>query len=150
MAKLIGLCTLGKDADVRYRDDGQAVANLDLVFDYGKKGDDGLRPSQWIRASLWGKRAEALAEYLTKGTQISVVLDDPHIKTDTGKDGREFVNLLARVNDIELVRRPKTENSERPARQPERQAERQPERQASVRQPPRASRADDFDDDIPF
>jgi single-strand DNA-binding protein len=40
------------------------VANVSLAFTYGKKGDDGKRPTQWVDASLWGQRAESLAPYI--------------------------------------------------------------------------------------
>ena len=79
MAHLTGLFRLGRDAEVRYTQGGDAVASLALAYNYGKK-EDGKQPSQWIDASLWGKRAEALTQYLTKGSTISAVLSDVHIR----------------------------------------------------------------------
>ena len=69
-----GLARIGKDAEVRYSPNGDAIANLSLAFTYGKKGTDGKRPTQWVDATLWGKRAESLAPYLKKGGQIVVYL----------------------------------------------------------------------------
>ena len=73
--KLIGLCRLGRDAELRYTTTGRRVASLSLAYNYGRKDD---RQSQWIEASLWGDQAERLAPYLLKGTLIHVILRDVH------------------------------------------------------------------------
>jgi len=52
--KVIGLCRIGKDVELRYSPNGDAVATLALAFTFGKKGTDGRRPTQWIDAALWG------------------------------------------------------------------------------------------------
>lgn len=66
---LTGLARLGADAEVRYTQGGDPVANLSLAWNYGRKDDQGKRQSQWISSSLWGDRAVSLQQYLTKGTR---------------------------------------------------------------------------------
>jgi single-strand DNA-binding protein len=100
--KSIGLARLGRDAEVRYLPDGTAVANLSLAVNYGKKGSDGNRPTQWIDASLWGKQAEAIAQYLVKGSVHSFTLSDVHIETYQRNGGGEGFKMVARVDDVEL------------------------------------------------
>ena len=73
MAMMIGLARLGRDAEIRTTSQGDSVATLALAFSYGRKGSDGNRPTQWVDAALWGKRAEALAPYLTKGGHDQVI-----------------------------------------------------------------------------
>jgi len=99
-----GLYTLGRDAEVRFTANGDAVASLSLAYHYGKKTAEGKQPTQWIDASLWGKRAEALSQYLTKGKEIFAVLDDVHIETYKKKDGTEGFKLAAKVSDITVVK----------------------------------------------
>lgn len=99
---ITGLARLGRDAEVRHTPSGDAVANLALAFNYGKRGDDGNRPTQWIDASLWGDRANKLQQYLTKGVALSVVLEDPHVETYEGKNG-SGAKLVARVVSIEFA-----------------------------------------------
>jgi single-strand DNA-binding protein len=77
---LTALARLGRDAEVRHTPKGEAVANLALAINYGRKGSDGNRPTQWVEASLWGARAESLAPHLMKGKLLYVVIEEPHIE----------------------------------------------------------------------
>src|SRR3546814_15507602 len=96
MAILTGLMRLGRDAELKYTAGGDAIANLALAYNYGKK-ENGKQPSQWVDAALFGKRAESLAQYLTKGTQINVILSDVHVRTYDKKDGGQGFALSAKV-----------------------------------------------------
>ena len=117
MMKSQGLARIGNDPEMRYTNSGHIVVELSLAFSYGRKGQDGKRPTQWVKASMWGKRAESLAPYMTKGQQVVVYLDDVHIDTFTGKDGAEKSSLKAMVSDIELVNTGEQRQVEKPARQ---------------------------------
>ena len=138
---ITGLARIGRDAEIRHTGSGDAVCNISLAFNYGKKCSDGKRPTQWVEASLWGQRAEALAQYLTKGTAVDVVLSEPHIETFHGKNG-EGHKLVGRVVEIELAgggQRGESNGSapaSRPAPAPAQQQS--------------GSAFDDFEDDIPF
>jgi single-strand DNA-binding protein len=119
MAVLTGLFRLGRDAEVRYTQGGDAVAQIALAYNYGRKGEDGKQPSQWIDASLWGKRAESLAQYLTKGSTISAVLSDVHIRTYEKKDGGQGFAMSARVLDLEFAGKPQgVQQQAKPAPKP--------------------------------
>lgn len=103
MAHLTGVFRIGRDAAVRQTAKGDSVANLSLAYNYGYKGEDGKRPSQWIDGSLWGKRADALAEYLVKGQQIFAVINDIHIEEYQKNDGSTGTKLTGSIGEIELV-----------------------------------------------
>lgn len=141
--QLIGLCRLGRDAEVKYTQGGKAVANLSLAFNYGLKDANGKNPSQWIDASLWGDRAEKLSQYLTKGTHLYVILTDPHIETFTKRDGGDGFKLAAMVNVIEFA------GSKQEAKQ-ETQAAERPRPSAPETKPSLPGNVQDMDDDIPF
>jgi single-strand DNA-binding protein len=100
--KAQGLARIGRDAELRRTPNGDAVLSLALAFTYGRKGDDGNRPTQWVEAALWGKRGETLAQYLVKGSQVVAYLEDVHIQTYEGKNGTAS-KLVAKVADLELV-----------------------------------------------
>lgn len=139
---LSGLARIGNDVLVRFTPGGDAVCNLSLAFNYGQKGQDGNKPSQWIDASLWGKRAEAMAPYLLKGGLVSVVLSDPHIETYQGKNG-EGHKLVAKVLEIEFAGGKRDEQAE--------PSQHRATRQAMEAQAPQGSSGfADMADDIPF
>lgn len=104
MATLIGLFTLGRDAELRTTSSGDQVASMALAYNYGRKGSDGKQPSQWVDAALWGDRAAKLIEYLTKGTQFFMQIDDLHVETYQKNDGTQGVKLVGRVGSIEFTR----------------------------------------------
>ena len=137
--KAQGLARIGKDAEVRYTPGGAAVANVSLAFTYGKKGDDGKRPTQWVDASMWGQRAESLAPYIKKGGQIVAYLEDVSIQTYVKGDGTSATKMVARLADLEFVAGGEQASSQ-PKPQPKPQAA--PQSQGSG--------FDDMDDDIPF
>lgn len=110
---LTGMARLGRDAEIRQTPGGDSVATLSLAYNYGRKGDDGRYPTTWINAALWGKRAEALAPYLKKGSQHCFVLTDVHTHTYEKKDGTPGVSLDARVLDVTLG--PKADNQQEPS-----------------------------------
>lgn len=143
MAQLTGIARIGRDAEVRFTQGGDAVASLSLAFSYGRKGQDGRKPTQWVDASLWGERATKLAEYLLKGTLVYVVLDDVHIETFKTRDNTEGTKLAGRVATLEFAAKPADQQQAAPA---PRQA---PPRPAAPAAPASGSLAD-MDDDIPF
>ena len=150
MAHLQGLFRLGRDCEVRFTPEGDAVVNLALAYNHGKKGQDGNRPTQWVDAALYGKRAEALSPYRLKGVAISAILQDPHIRTYEKKDGTQGFTLSARVLDLEFAGGTQQQQRSEPAQQaqqPQRQAA-PPRQQPPQRQP--AGNIEDMDSDIPF
>ena len=114
MAKLFGLARIGRDAEIRHTANQDAVCSLSLAFTWGKKDSSGKRPTQWVDGSLWGKRAEALAPYLLKGTLIAVTLDEVHIETYQGANGAA-TKLAGKVLDIELAGSPTATPAPAPA-----------------------------------
>ncbi len=99
MAILTGFMRLGRDAEVKTVGN-DSVSNLALAYELSRKGPDGKRPTVWVDAALWGKRAETLAPYLLKGTPLVVTLSDPMIRTYKKKDGGEGFTLAGQVIDI--------------------------------------------------
>ena len=73
--KVILVGNLGRDAELRYTPGGAAVATLNLATTEvwnDKASGQKQEKTEWHRVILWGKSAESLAEYLTKGKQIYV------------------------------------------------------------------------------
>jgi single-strand DNA-binding protein len=97
--KAFGLARIGRDAEVRHTSNGDSVCGLSLAFDRRVKGE---KVTDWVDASLWGKRAEALQPFLKKGGLVAVTLDEIHIEVYQSNNGQGH-KLAARVIDIELA-----------------------------------------------
>jgi single-strand DNA-binding protein len=73
--KVIIVGNLGKDAEVRYTTGGSAVATISVatteVWNDRSSGER-QEKTEWHRVVIWGKTAENLKDYLTKGKQIYV------------------------------------------------------------------------------
>ena len=141
---LTALARLGRDVELRYLQNGDPVANLALAINYGKKGSDGNRPTQWVEAALFGKRAESLAPHLQKGKLLYVVIEELHIETYEGKNGQGS-KLVGRITSLEFAGGGQQQEGQRPQQtqqRPPANTQRQPQGQAGG--------FSDMDDDIPF
>lgn len=146
MIQIFGLARVGRDVEVRNTTNGDAVASVSLAFPYGRKDADGKKPTQWVDGALWGKRAEVLAPYLTKGTLVTVAIEDAHIETFKKQDGTEGSKLAGRITAIDLAGGgQQTAPQQSQPRQQQRPA---PQRQAA--QVPAGGGFDDMADDVPF
>ena len=72
--KVILVGNLGRDAELRYTPGGAAVATLNMATTETWTDKSGQRQekTEWHRVVFWGKVAESLTEYLTKGKQVYV------------------------------------------------------------------------------
>ena len=72
--KVILIGNLGKDPDVRYLDNGVAVANLSLATSENYKNKDGEKVTQteWHDIVLWRGLAEVAEKYLKKGSSVYI------------------------------------------------------------------------------
>jgi single-strand DNA-binding protein len=71
--KVILIGNLGRDPELRYTKNGQAVANFSLATSdaFTKDGQREER-TEWHRIVAWGKTAELCAQYLSKGRTVYV------------------------------------------------------------------------------
>ncbi|MEN8639632.1 single-stranded DNA-binding protein [Pseudomonas sichuanensis] len=154
MPTLTDIGRIGRDAELRYTPGGDAVCNLALACDYGRKGQNGKRPVQWVDATLWGKQAEAMAPYLVKGQQVHFTIDDAHVETYTKADHSQGVKLTGRVIIIKFAGSPTQQApGNQPAQQQRQQQRPQQQRPAPQQQSQQGTNGPDyesFDDDIPF
>lgn len=126
---------LGRDAELRHAPSGDAVCQFSVADNQGKD-----KEAIWWRCNLWGKRAEALSQYLTRGTSVTVSGSVSERKW-TDKDGQERVSMEIRVAEVALQGSREGGGRNDDGRQRQTQTERRP-----------TARGDDpFDSsDIPF
>ena len=65
---------LGKDPEMRYTPNGQAVTSFSVATDRRWTDSAGVKQKEtaWFRVSVWGKMAESTNTYLKKGSQVVV------------------------------------------------------------------------------
>jgi single-strand DNA-binding protein len=102
--KVILVGNLGRDAELRYTPGGAAVATLNMATTevWNDKGGQRQEKTEWHRVVLWGKTAESLNEYLTKGKQIYV---EGRLQTRKwqDKDGQDKYTTEIRGDRIVLL-----------------------------------------------
>ena len=125
---------LTRDAELRSLSDGTAVLAFAVADNQGKD-----KTAIFWNASLFGKRADSLQQYLTKGQQVTVV-GTVSEREFTDKEGNKRKSMDVRVNDIALQGGKRDEGDRQPSR-----AARQPQRSA-----PAGGGFDDMDSDVPF
>lgn len=126
---------IGRDAELRQTPSGKAVANFTVAVDQ-RKGSE--KSTLWVDCAIWEKRAEALAQYLTKATVVSVA-GEAGVRTYQAKDGATRAVLTLNVREVTLLGG--GQRVERPAA----------ERAAPASAPAASAPTHDFDDsEIPF
>jgi len=76
MQRIVISGRVAKDAEVRFTNDGKQVADFNFAVP-----DGGKDKVIWFRCSLWGERASKLADYLKKGTSLTL---DGRLSHDNG------------------------------------------------------------------
>jgi len=103
--KVILVGNLGRDAELRYTPGGAPVATLSIATTEvwnDKSSGQKQEKTEWHRVVLWGKSAESLSEYLTKGKQIYV---EGRLQTRKwqDKDGNDKYSTEIRSDRIVLL-----------------------------------------------
>lgn len=72
--KVILVGHLGRDPEVRFTAGGTTVANFTLATNdvWTDKAGEKQERTEWHRIVVWGKQAEIMGEYLSKGKQVYV------------------------------------------------------------------------------
>lgn len=102
---LVGRLTKDLASDEKafgYVANGQARANISIAVNRSKKqGDQWVDEVNYFDVTIWGKTAENLKPYLTKGTQIAV---DGYLKQDRWeKDGQKFSRVSIVADNVQLL-----------------------------------------------
>ncbi len=102
--KAILVGNLGRDAEMRFTSGGTAVATVSIATTdvYNDRDGQKKEDTQWHRIVIWGKMAESIQPYLTKGKQIYV---EGKIQTRewTDKEGKQVKTTEIRADKVVLL-----------------------------------------------
>ncbi|AGH82264.1 single-strand binding protein [Psychromonas sp. CNPT3] len=100
--KVILVGNLGKDPEMRYMPNGNAVANLTLATTESwkdKQSGERKEHTEWHNLTVFGRLGEMCGEYLKKGAKIYV---EGRLKTDKWQDQSGQARYTTKVNVSEI------------------------------------------------
>lgn len=92
---------IGNDSELRYTPGGTAVANFSVAVDKQKKNGEKQQPL-WLKVTLWGKLAESLNQYLTKGS-IVAIQGELEVKQYEKRDGGAGTSVEINARQVRLL-----------------------------------------------
>lgn len=143
--KVILVGRLTRDAEQSYTQSGFALLKFSLAVNRNKKqGDQWTEEASFFDITLFGRRGEALANYLTKGKQIAV---EGQLKQDRweAQDGSKRSKVVIDATDVQLLGNSHGDNVDSRGQSGPRSQRPDPAAR-SPEGPPSAN----FTDDIPF
>ena len=152
--KVILVGNLGADPEVRYMNNGDAVANIRMATtESWKDKNTGERKeiTEWHRVVFYRKLAEIVEKYLKKGSAVYI---EGRIRTRKwqDKEGQERYTTEIEANEMQMLGSRQSASSsggeaEFGGSMPSQPA---PSNAAARSAPAKSSPFDDMDDDVPF
>ncbi len=111
---LVGRLT--RDPELRYTENGTAVANFTIAVNRPFTNQQGERDADFINCVIWRRPAENLANYMKKGSQIGV---DGRIQSRTfeDKDGKTVYVTEVVADSVQFLES-KSNNASKPKQEP--------------------------------
>jgi single-strand DNA-binding protein len=139
--RVIILGRLTRDAELKYTSGGSAVSKFSIAVNRRRKqGDQWVDEANFFDVTVWGKQAESLNQYLTKGKQIGV---EGELRQDRWEqDGQPRSRVEIHAVNIQLLGGGAGGGANRSGQgEPSRRSQSAPEAPES---------SSEFEDDIPF
>lgn len=135
--KVFLLGRLARDPEIRYTQNGSAIANMTVATDESFTGSDGnkVARTEWHRVTVFGKAAENCGNYLGKGSLVHV---EGSLATRKWQDqnGQDRYTTEIKAQRVQFLDR--------------REAGKDGGQQRQGRQQTRGSEQDYQDQDVPF
>jgi len=102
--KIIIIGNLGRDPELRYTPQGDAVCNFSVAVNDKRRDKTGelQDTTTWFRVTLWRRQAENASKYLTKGSPIYI---EGRLKVEewTDRDGKNRYTLEVQATDMQFI-----------------------------------------------
>jgi len=102
--KIIVIGNLGRDPELRYTPQGDAVCDFSIATNERKKDKAGEFQdiTTWFKVTLWRRLAENASKYLTKGKSVYI---EGRLQTEewTDRDGNKRFTLVIQGTDMHFV-----------------------------------------------
>ena len=155
--KVILVGNLGNDPEVRYANNGSAIANLSVATSESwkdKNTGDQVEKTEWHRVVMFNRLGEIAGEYLKKGSKVYIEgkLQTRKWQDQSGQD-RYTTEIVA--NEMQMLDSRGDSNMggggyQAPQQQSAPQQQQSAPQQQQQSAPAAPQPSNDFDDDIPF
>lgn len=100
--QLIG--NVGNDPEIKNFDGGKKVANLTIATNDSYKNDKGekVEQTEWHKVVAWGKTADIIEKYVSKGIQIAIEGKLTHRSYDDKNGEKRYITEVV-ANDVLLL-----------------------------------------------
>ena len=111
--KAILIGRLGKDPELRYTPGGKAVASFSLATSERWTSADGQKneSTTWHNIVAWGKQAEIMKEYLTKGREVYIEGRIDNRSYDDKEGNKKYISEIVVTNFQLIGGRPQEDKS---------------------------------------
>lgn len=93
---------LTRDAELKYTQSGYPVASFCIAVNRSRKdGDNYVDEASFFDCSMFGKSAESLKQYMTKGKQVAVIGELRQERWESDGQSRSKVVIVA--NNVQLL-----------------------------------------------
>ena len=102
LVQLIG--HVGQEPEIKNLEGGKKLANISIATNevYYKDNGDKVEQTQWHRVTAWGKTADIIERFVTKGKEIGIEGKLTHRSYDD-KDGNKRYVTEVIANEILLI-----------------------------------------------
>lgn len=102
--KITVVGNLGRDPELRYTPQGNAVCNFSMATNEKRRDKSGESQdiTTWFRITLWGKQAENASKYLTKGSSVYI---EGRLRVEewSDRDGKNRYTLDVHATDMQFL-----------------------------------------------
>ena len=95
---------VGQEPEIKTFDGGKKLANLTIATNDSYKNDKGekVEQTEWHKVVAWGKTADIIEKYVTKGLQIAVEGKLTHRSYDDKNGEKRYITEVV-VNEVLLL-----------------------------------------------
>ena len=95
---------VGQEPEIKTFDGGKKIANLTIATNevYYRENGDKVENTEWHKVTAWGKTADIIEKYVTKGKEIAIEGKLTHRSFDD-KDGNKRYITEVVANELVLM-----------------------------------------------
>ena len=95
---------LGRDPELSYTPQGTAVCKFTIATNERRRDKAGEQQdiTTWFRVTVWGKQAENVSRYLSKGRKV-YIQGRLHVEEWTDREGKARQSLEVNASDVHFI-----------------------------------------------